>query len=577
MHTTVQHTRTAWTFLVCDSLEKVLSDRTPRALDMSIPLLGYRGGRVSVQLAYQPPAAGSTSALHDLIVSTGQPEGVSSTLGAVDLVPCTLLAFDDHDDDYLVDTPGLYPDPIRPVPNGRFAPLLGSWRSVWVEFEIADTAPAGAHEVAITVHKASGSDADLTTMTDAAASEPLFTATIPFEIVDASLPALPIVNTHWFHCDGLATYYGVEVFSEEHWAIIDQFLGAAADLSINSILTPTWTPPLDTAIGGTRLPTQLIEITDPGNEQYTFDFSKLHRWLELCKQHGVRSIEIAHLFTQWGASATPAIWVQTAQGPEQRFGWDVPATAPSYRTLLEQLLPALRSELNEHWAEGSVLFHISDEPTEAQLPSYLAARNVVDDLLDGCTIADALSDYELFASGTVPLPIVATNAAQPFLDAEVSPLWLYYCVAQNRDVSNHFIAQPAARNRVIGTQLWSSGAAGFLHWGFNFYNTQFSTRTIDPFHDTSAGDGFLAGDSFLVYPGPGGRAWHSIRSKVFAEAMDDHRAMSLLASLSDEDSVRALVDPSGTLTLSSYPRDPNHYRRTWLSIGRAVQAAVTAA
>ena len=338
-------------------------------------------------------------------------------------------------------------------------------------------------------------------------------------------------------------------------------MASAAAMRVNSVLTPVWTPPLDTAKGGLRLPTQLVGIGDAVDEQYSFDFTLLGRWLELCRKHGMRGIEVAHLFTQWGAEATPAIYVDTDEGQERRFGWDVPATDPRYRTLLEQLIPALRSFLDKHWGLEDVIFHISDEPTTDHLDTYSAAKDVVADLLEGCVVVDAISDFDLYEKGAVAIPVVANDHAEPFLNAGVEPLWLYYCVGQVRDVANRFMSLPSSRNRVLGTQLWLAGASGFLHWGFNFYNNVRSVRPTDPFRDTTAGGGFFGGDPFIVYPGPDGQPLESIRHRVFTEAMDDHRAMQLLASLAGDDAVRAITDPGNNLTLTSYPTEADHYRR----------------
>ena len=186
---------------------------------------------------------------------------------------------------------------------------------------------------------------------------------------------------------------------------------------------------------------------------------------------------------------------------ERRFGWHTEATDPEYRRLLEALLPALRGVLDAGWGLERVIFHISDEPHgAAMLESYTAARAVVEDLLAGCTIVDALSDYAFYSSGVVEHPIVAIDALDPFFDAEVQGLWMYYCVGQHTGVANRFIGQPSTRNRVLGTQLFRFHAAGFLHWGFNFYNAHLSTRPIDPFQDTTAGGAFLAGDPSSSIP-----------------------------------------------------------------------------
>ncbi len=550
--------RIAWTTVLCDSLEKVFSDAVPRAMDPEIPLVAYRGQRVSFQVAVLPPTMEDPAAVPGvhLDVESSSPLGI--TMNAVELVPNDLPAPEGADDGYLRTAPGLFPDLLRPLDDDPMKMVAGQWRSAWVDVTVPDDAPDGKATLEVSVRLVTS-------------NEVVATHRVTVAVVAAVLPELSITNTHWFHCDGLAQFYDHEVFSESHWQSIDNFMASAAAMRVNSVLTPVWTPPLDTARGGLRLPTQLVGIRDSGGEQYTFDFSLLGRWLDLCRGHGMRGIEVAHLFTQWGAEATPAIYVDTYAGQERRFGWDVAATDPRYRTLLVQLLPQLRSYLDDHWGLENVIFHISDEPTTDHLATYSAAKDVVGDLLEGCTVVDAIGDFDLYKQGVVSIPVVATDHAQPFLDAGVEPLWLYYCVGQVRDVANRFMSLPSSRNRVLGTQLWLAGAQGFLHWGFNFYNTVRSERPTDPFRDTTAGGGFFGGDTFMVYPGTGGQPLGSIRHRVFTEAMDDHRAMQLLASLAGDEAVRAIADPNGDLTLTSYPSDPDHYRRVASRIAESIE------
>ncbi len=549
--------RTAWTTTLCDSLEKVFPDTAPRPMDATIPIVAYRGQRVSFQVAMLPPIMEDPAAVPSVDVEVLLSAPLSIAISAVELVPNDLPAPEGADDGYLRTAPGLFPDLLRLLASREPLPMVaGQWRAAWVDLTVPQSITEDVHcEVTL---RLSGTD-------DVVAKH-----VFPLRVVAVDLPDLSITNTHWFHCDGLAQYYGHEVFSEPHWQSIDNFMASAAAMRVNSVLTPVWTPPLDTARGGLRLPTQLVGIRDTGGERYTFDFSLLGRWLELCRRHGMRGIEVAHLFTQWGAEAAPALYIDTKDGLERRFGWDVAATDPRYRTLLEQLLPGLRAFLDENWGLEDVIFHISDEPMAANLGTYSAAKDVVSDLLEGCTVVDAIGDFDLYQKGVVAIPVVATDHAQRFLDAGVKPLWLYYCVGQVRDVANRFMALPSSRNRVLGTQLWLAGAQGFLHWGFNFYNTVRSVRPTDPFRDTTAGGGFFGGDPFVVYPGPGGKPLESIRHRVFTEAMDDHRAMQLLASLQGDDAVRAIADPNGDITLTAYPSDPDHYRQVAARIGEEI-------
>ena len=113
---------------------------------------------------------------------------------------------------------------------------------------------------------------------------------------------------------------------------------------------------------------------------------------------------------------------------------------------------------------------------------------------------------------------------------------------------------------------------GFLHWGFNFYNSEHSGRHIDPFEDSTAGGSFPSGDSFIVYPGRGGQPYPSIRFKVFADAMWDVRAMERLSGMRGREAVLQIIDPEGDLQFNKFSYDPDHYRQTRELINQAIMA-----
>lgn len=572
--------------VLTDSLHKLIGPQAPPALEAvdGFHVAGFLGEPLAVQIALHldpgelPEAKAPSTASPTLT----QADGPLATIGihlagplanrcrvsAVRRVPVSSPAPENADEHYLTTAPGRYPDLLEPV-RGVATVETGCWESLWVEVLVEEAAEAGEHPLTITLTTEDGADV-------------LAEHTIAVRVHPHELPPLAITNTQWFHADSLSQYYGVDVFSEQHWALIETFLASARAMDLNSVLTPTWTPPLDTAEGTTRPQVQLVGIADDGpaardsadgtGRRYRFDFTQLDRWLEICRRLGFRSLEIAHLFTQWGARSTPAIYVDTPAGLEHRFGWHVAATDPAYRELLEQLIPALREHLHHHW-DGRVLWHISDEPSAEQLEAYQAAKSQVADLLEGATVVDALSDLAFAEQGVVQTPIVATDHVRPFLEAGRRP-WVYYCVAQNRDVANRFIALPSVRNRVIGRQMFCFDVPGFLHWGYNFWWLQFAAGPVDPFTETCAGGEFFGGDSFAVYPGPDGSAWLSIRHRVFAQAMADHRALTWLASLTDADSAKALVDEGGTLAYDHFSYDVPAHVAARRAVDRAILEAL---
>ena len=266
----------------------------------------------------------------------------------------------------------------------------------------------------------------------------------------------------------------------------------------------------------------------------------------MCDRIGMKHFEIAHLFTQWGATHAPKI-MATVDGEYKRlFGWETDAHSEEYGVFLRTLLTELLGHMKKHGNDKRCFFHISDEPHEKDLDNYRKSQNQVKDVLKGYTIMDALSSFEFYKNGVTETPIPGTRSAQPFVDGGVKDLWVYYCGAAGEGCSSRMLAMPAARNRALGMQLFKYDIVGFLHWGYNFYNTCGSYHTVNPFSDQSGEDWVPAGDMYVVYPGRGGIPLESTRFLVFEDGLKDMRAMKLCESLySHEEVVSAIEEVAG--------------------------------
>ena len=99
-----------------------------------------------------------------------------------------------------------------------------------------------------------------------------------------------------------------------------------------------------------------------------------------------------------------------------------------------------------------------------------------------------------------------------------------------------------------------------LHWGFNFYNNQFSKKAINPYEITDCEGSFPSGDAFLVYPGEGGRPEESIRLMAMNEALQDYRALKLLEAKIGKTAVIELLEEglSEPVTFFEYPKSPEY-------------------
>ena len=545
-------------FFLASALEKVLPHRHPVPMAPGTELSCWRGQKCAVQLVFTAQNGAPNMPVQQYRVEVlGAPGNVQ--LRQVELMHANLACYENSDGDYISKLPGLFPDLLTEAEEALVLPLPRQYRSLWLTFHIpADVAP-GSYNVTVRAvpccHKPQPNG---TLFHDPNAEGQIFELPLTLKIGKAVLPPQQLLHTEWFHTDCLANYYRVEVFSEEYWRITENFIAAAAEHGINMLLTPVFTPPLDTPVGSERPTVQLVDITAE-NGRYRFDFSKLHRWVALCRKYGITHLEMPHLFTQWGAVATPKIMAHTASGLKQIFGWDVSAGSPEYRAFLLQLLPALQAELEKlGYDNDHVYYHISDEPSPEHQQAFLTALKQTEGILDECHVFDALTNFDFFQKGLVGIPVVANDHIQPFFDAKVPDLWVYYCCVQGDKVPNRFFAMESRRNRIMGVLMYLYNTAGFLHWGFNFYNAKFSIHTVDPFRCADGDCGYPAGDPFLVYPGPGGLPLSSIRAEVQDDALLDLRALRLLESLTGRDYVRDLIYKTASMesiTFTDYPRN----------------------
>lgn len=543
-------------FIQISSLEKVFFAKRPVCSEIN-KMSVLKNERFSYQIAYMKQKPGKSPL--KIRIDSSLEEYIS--VRRVHHVPVQLpysTAY--YDDDYLMTEPGLAPDVLIPIDTENCDIIGSRWESFWITVDTEGKADAGEHTIKITFEFED--EGELISVTKE----------MQIEIIDVLLPAQTLVLTQWFHCDCIASYFNVPMFSKEHWKYIEKFIRCATKNGINMILTPIFTPPLDTAPGGERPTAQLVGVTFDG-EKYSFDFSALSRWVDMCTENGVQYFEISHLFTQWGAKATPKI-IATVNGEKKRiFGWDVPSTSDEYRTFLNAFLPELDRYLKQKGISDRVYFHISDEPHGDEAKgNYLAAKEIVKKHLYEYKIMDALSDVGFYKEGIIELPVPASDCIKPFLNEDIKERWMYYCTVQGKGVSNRFIAMPSYRNRIIADQMFKYNIKGFLQWGYNFYYTQLSKDKLNPYVVTDADGAFQSGDAFSVYPYKDGVA-ESLRIVVFADALSDMRAMELLATKIGRDEVIKLIEEEAGMSIEfdAYPKSSEYILRRRELINRKIK------
>ena len=481
-----------------------------------------KNGRYSFQVAYR--ASENTwkcrlRAENDL--------GGCVTVREEALAPCTMPV---AGTEYLIsEEPTVYPDILREYGENGICLRKDMWQAAWVTVS-GDNLPAGRHTLRFILSDNCGAQVAETSF--------------ELEILGAELEKSDLIYTNWFHYDGLSRIYGAEPFTAEYNAVLRNYVKNAAEHGMNMLYVPLFTPPLDTAVGGERMTAQLLDIEKRG-DKYIFSFEKTAAFLALARECGIEYFEMPHLFTQWGAKFTPKIEILENGARKKAFGWHVAGDSPEYAAFLGQLLPELKRFLQSEGVYEKSYFHVSDEPNETMLESYSKARALLEKSLPDCKNIEALSHYDFYRLGYVKTPVVATNAYEAFREHAVKGIWVYTCCGQKEDcLSNRFMNFPPQRNRILGMQLYVNEIVGFLHWGYNFYNSCESLYPVDPYSVTDGGGTFESGDAFIVYPGREGPL-DSARHEVFCEGLHDYRALKTLEKKIGRDKVLALLKAEG--------------------------------
>lgn len=547
-----EHTVMAIRSRVLSALVKVFETECPLREPENQTLTALKGEHISFQITY------CASEKCEALLQISSVLSPYITARTVESIPARMVGYKEHmeiDGNYLRTQPGRFPDCLRAIPKNKLQLKRQKYRTVWFEVSVPPEIPADRYEIKITLTDAAG--------------ESLCEDTQFLTVVNAGLPPQKLIHTEWFHADCIADYYKYKVFDEPHWQAIEHFMQTAVQRGQNMIYTPIFTPPLDTAPNEERTTIQLVGVTVRDDGSYAFDFTQFDRWVETALRCGFTHFEISHLATQAGAIAAPKIMATVHNEYKQIFGWDSLLSEPEYPAFLAICLPEITKELERLGIAENTYFHISDEPRFAQIDNYMLAKNAISPYVKGYKIMDALSNVNFFDSGVVQYPVPTTDRVHLFMERDLPERWTYYCCTQGKGCSNRFFSMRLARTRAIGIQLFKFHIDGFLHWGYNFYNTAGSRRHINPYQisdainegESGAYAGFPSGDAYLVYPGENGKPEESIRLLALEAGLNDLRAMQALAEKTSYDHVLSLIedDLDQPITFIEFPTSDFYY------------------
>lgn len=327
----------------------------------------------------------------------------------------------------------------------------------------------------------------------------------------------------WQHPSNIARYYGVPLWSDEHFEILEDYCRTLGELGVKSVSVIASEIPWngqgcqnEQRFKANFFEYSMISVKRSANGALFCDFSAMQRYIDLCKKHGVdECISVFGLVNVWDTAeyggertapdypdgvhirvfdeksgifdylrkasevdeyikALESYFIKTNQIDRVRIAADEPANIEAYRKSLEHIkktAPAFRYKTAINHAEFVEEFG--------------------NDIYDFAPYISAMySEYD---------------ALMRFKSEMPEKRFLYY-VCCCPEIPNSFLRSELTDCYYIGALAAYAKMDGFLRWSYTVW-------TEDPLADSRYGP-FPAGDLCLVYPSKSGKPLLTLRWKA---------------------------------------------------------------
>ena len=422
--------------------------------------------------------------------------------------------------------------------GGLFAPAH-------ILVDVPADAKAGQYPITVRVFRAVG----------AFAEEKVFESTLTLNVCSYVLPSPQQWRCHldlWQHNSNIARTFGTELWSDEHFAKMEQVIATLADLGQRSITVVAgdcpwrgWGCYLLKDHPATLFEYSMIAVTKEKDGRFSYDFSALKRYIELCFSYGIRGdITLYGLMGIWShmplfAGSAPEDY------PEQvliRY-LDEADGCFKYLKKTEDILAYIRA-LFDALREMGVFDLVrigADEPSDlaAYRKNVALLRSLAPDIKFKMAL-DKTAAIRTFCEDTddiaASFPCSCENRAllKDVKQKKGTRLLFYVCnIPKN------------APNTVLHNELYEStalAAIGYLFGFDGFLRWAYTCWTQDPLKDIRYNNTALpAGDVNFLYPAKSGGVLFSIRYFALRKMLQIYEMLHLLKDRGREDAIEGAL------------------------------------
>lgn len=337
----------------------------------------------------------------------------------------------------------------------------------------------------------------------------------------------------WQHNSNIARKYDVELWSDAHFAILENYVSSLADLGQKAITLVVSEIPwsgqascYDRIDSANLFEYSIVKVTHHGNDEWTYDFRSLNRYVELCMKYGIDSeIEVFGLLNIWVLEDAEYGGVIPDHGDAIRIRY-YEESSRTYKYIsekrhLERYVAALENHFIERgWADKVRI--VADEP--ADIGVFRNRLHSLHAMAPSLQFKVAINHAEFMKEegllDHVPnLECVALEYDElKALMQDKKGKTLYYVACENA-YPNTFIGSHLLESRLIPWLAWVWKLDGFLRWNYTVWPNDPLKRIS--YHYPL----FPAGDTNFVYPGRDGKPMLSLRYKLLRKGIRDFEIM----------------------------------------------------
>lgn len=331
----------------------------------------------------------------------------------------------------------------------------------------------------------------------------------------------------WQHPWAVSSYFKVEPFSDEHFALMKKVLVPLATAGQRAltvtILDEPWNHQCNVAYHS------MIGRVRHDDGSWSYDWTNFDKYVAMGDEAGIGPDIACYTMCPWGNQCA----YENDKGERQVMVCK--AGTSEFEAFWGPFLSAFAAHLKEKgWYERTVIAMDERSPEEVKaICDFVAARapglriamagNIAPSKFQGCKI-DIYSQIISFVT-----PEFLEEAAKRRKDGFVTTY--YVCCGPWRP--NTFMTSPLAESFWLGAYPGVSGLDGFLRWAWNSWS--------DVSHSDASVAPFPAGDSLLIYP-PASKNEEPCMSLRFCELRNGLNASEKLRILGEKAENAAKID-----------------------------------